>query len=207
MKKLLFLLLLNNFCWAISGPIYKHENEVEQKEWEHLYESINNPSIHTVDITTATISSSTITNLNVSTINGTSFYNFQASTQCFYATTFTTNSSVFTATGLSCSITPSAATSRVKVTVSGTMDSLSNATQASLAVFAGTRIIGQNAGGIAGCSSSGATTVCPVSFSVIDAPLIASATTYTVKLLSTNGASSVQFVGGMDQILILEEVK
>ncbi len=41
MKLFLPLLLIGNFCWAVSGPIYTHENSVEQKEWEHVYQELN----------------------------------------------------------------------------------------------------------------------------------------------------------------------
>lgn len=69
--KIIPLLLLTNFCLAISGPVYKHENETEQKEWEHLYQELSTIFKGNVIVSSVTITSGSVVNL-VGSTNGSS---------------------------------------------------------------------------------------------------------------------------------------
>lgn len=149
-------------------------------------------------VPTNTASAFTVT---VPAVTGTMLTNKTAGTvlQVVNATTTsstTTSSSSFVTTSFSLSITPSATSSKVYITLlGGNGDNLTTSfATLSVTVYRGGTNIGDPSYGL--CSLGGASrTITPLSLSVLDSPATTSSTTYTVYVASTNVAGSVIFNG------------
>lgn len=131
------------------------------------------------------------------------------------ASSFATTSSTFATTNLTADITPSSASSRIKITVSG---DLANSTPGSgggvsayVTLFRGTT---NNLGGTTGFVSNTNRTAAagalftPVAFTVIDTPASTSVTNYNVRIRNDDNASSVAFPSSAapSTVMILEEI-
>lgn len=119
------------------------------------------------------------------------------------------SSSTFTTTNLTASITPSATTSKIRISVMGPfINGSPNSSVGSLTIKRGATNLGDATYGFwrYGAGPAGTTTV-PVYVSYIDSPSTTSATTYTVFISSSDNASGMTFpVGGVTAYISLEEI-
>lgn len=134
------------------------------------------------------------------------FIGFQAPVISSTAASTTTTSVTFVATSLAATITPTSASHRIKISVSGMMKTNTPAA-ASVRVTlkrGSTELSGQTYG-FAASSGAGYN---PVSFIFIDSPATTSATTYTVYVSNDDGVTTVSFnsTAATLAVIILEEV-
>lgn len=125
------------------------------------------------------------------------------------ATSTATTSSTYQNTGLAASITPTSASNRIKITVSGGMQVAAVATsEACITVKRGSTDLSSSAQGFSLIRGQAALTRAPASFVYIDSPATTSSTTYTVAVRSIDNTNSVAFVTGSAElgVIILEEV-
>lgn len=131
----------------------------------------------------------------------------QTAVQSTSTTQFTTTNNTFTTTNLTGTITPSSASSRIRITITNTL-----AVGTTLKTIFGTIARATtNLGGTSGMtefSSAAANQFSPVSISYIDSPATTSATTYNFQIRNTDGTTSV-YAGdnNLTQIMILEEIR
>lgn len=134
------------------------------------------------------------------------FAGFQAPVQGTSTTTFSTTNSVYQTSNLSATITPTSASHRIKVTCSFTA-STSGAGQPQASLFRGATDLDAATNGFIQGNGWGSTPVYfPCSIVYIDSPATTSATTYSVKLKSLNGATTVSIGQGIMQVMTLEEI-
>ena len=192
--------------------------------------------ISSATITNVTATTGTFTNMSISSMtstlpmsarkitglaNGTLSTDAAAFGQIFYfqapvisstTASFSTTSNSYQTTNLpGATITPTSATSRIKITMTGTMQ-VNAATHACIAsLFRGNTDLSTGGNGFSNLQGQafGTFTRTPVAISFIDSPLTASATTYFVKIKNDDGATTVAFPDGNSEtaVLILEEVK
>lgn len=123
-----------------------------------------------------------------------------------------TASTSFISTNLTAAITPTNATHRIKVTVTGVLTA--DSTSLSFQAYASISRNGTNLGGANGFSSAAAIVTSavvdndyPCSFSYIDSPATTSALTYTVIIRSSNAALTASWLrSATTGTIILEEV-
>lgn len=124
-------------------------------------------------------------------------------------TAFTTTSSTFQATGLSASITPTSASNRVKITVSGQVGcanpSLSNVF---VTIKRGSTDLGNSTSGFTAFqSASTSNTHVPLGIVYIDSPATTSATTYEVYIRSADNTTTASLNNAAARAVItLEEI-
>jgi hypothetical protein len=127
----------------------------------------------------------------------------------FFSTTTptTTTSSTFQSTSLTASITPTSASNRIKITVTGMLLSASASNTVQYSIFRGSTDL-SNGNGFGSLRSSTATANprSPASACTIDSPAATTSTTYTVKVASVDNASSCTWGELGTQTIILEEV-
>lgn len=222
MKKLLLLLLIAGTAYA-DGPLFRYKETDTDQEFQNTYQSIRSPSIDfgtakRLNITTSTIqslavstitfvSSATIKNLTITGtlagVTSSKWIQYSAGTDLAGAAT---TSSTYQSTSLTASITPTSASNKVFVWVSTTLRSDITAKQAQLAVFRGATQItaAEGANGESMMFTTvGGDTLVPATFFLIDSPLTASATTYTLKLRNTDNISTVEQGKGTPRSTIL----
>src|ERR1019366_3451083 len=131
---------------------------------------------------------------------------FQAAVQATTTAIFTTTSNTYQGvTGLSASITPSSASSRVRVTVTGTL-SLSASDFMEVTVERGSTNIAATSFGEFISGSGGP--IVPYAMTYIDSPASTSALTYQVFIRNEGNSASVSFGrANATQLLIVEEIK
>lgn len=127
--------------------------------------------------------------------------------QATYATQTTTTSTSYVTTGLSASITPKFATSKILVTVSNTVRAASGG-DCNWTVFRGT-VAGTNLAGagyfVYGTATGGSTTVVSgISINYLDSPATTSATTYTLGFKSSGVSVNSQHADATATITLLE---
>lgn len=129
--------------------------------------------------------------------------------QTLSTTNFSTTSSTFQTTNLSASITPSSASSRIKITVSATMQ-IAAATGVNIfaSLFRGSTNLatGGNLCFARVRSAAAQTTVGSGSMTYIDSPATTSSVTYTVKAKNSDNTTQAEYGNSDDQIMILEEI-
>lgn len=129
--------------------------------------------------------------------------------QTISTSNFATTSSTFQTTNLSASITPSSASSRVKISVSGVMTiNAATGINAFASIFRGSTNLatGGNLDFARVRSAAAQQTVISVAMVFIDSPATTSSTTYTIKLKNSDNATTVEFGQSDDQVMILEEI-
>lgn len=139
------------------------------------------------------------------------FVGFQALVQSTATTQVSTTSSTFTAvTGMSASITPTSASHRIRVTVSGT---LAIGAVAGIVAYATikrgtTELSGTNGFASMESTSALAVDINPCSFSYIDSPATTSATAYQVFIKNSDNSTTVYWLRNSDVLgtIILEEI-
>jgi hypothetical protein len=132
------------------------------------------------------------------------------STQTVNSASFSTSANTFQSTNLSGSIIPSATTSRVQITVTGTMRvAAATGANAFLSVFRGNTNLatGGNTSFVTILSQAAQINKSLAHVSFIDSPLTAGATTYTVKIKNDDSATAVGFGTDSDTVMILQEVR
>jgi hypothetical protein len=136
------------------------------------------------------------------------YYGFQAAVQATSTTSTATTSSTFQSTGTTTSITPTSASHRVRISISGAASCPSNATVSQISIFRGSTNLGAATGFTFVYPSSAATALsAPVAISFIDSPATTSSVTYTVKIASADNSSTVTWNGnGCTTVIILEEI-
>jgi hypothetical protein len=122
-------------------------------------------------------------------------------------TSFATTSTTFALSNLAATITPTSASSRIKVTISSMLTSSAESTAN---VFWSIDRAGTNLGGASGFGRFGAGSVVasayvPISYSYIDSPSTTSSTTYTATLKVDGAITGSLGVSGT-QVIILEEI-
>jgi len=127
--------------------------------------------------------------------------------QAIYATQVTTTSTSYVTTGLSASITPKFATSRILITVSNVGRAASSG-DCNWTVFRGT-VAGTNLASsgyfIYGTATAGSTTVVmPFSINYLDSPATTSATTYTLGFKSSGVSVNSQHADSTATITLME---
>lgn len=134
----------------------------------------------------------------------------QAPQQGQKATSFSTTSSTYQATGLSATITPTSASNRIKISVSvPTLDSAdASAAWAYLTVKRDSTDLSSGGNGFAqNAAGSAIQMLCPASFVYIDSPATTSAVTYQVYLKNDNNVTSVRINALSGScVILLEEV-
>jgi len=105
-----------------------------------------------------------------------------------------TSAGTYVATSTTASITPTSASNRIKVEVSGSMFSVTAGQLVQATVKRGSTDTAPGAGGWMSANIGAANTSIPISFSFIDSPATTSATTYTVNIKS-NSANQFQWGG------------
>lgn len=123
------------------------------------------------------------------------------------STTFkSTTSSTYQTTNLTATITPTSATSKIIVIAFGDLQTGSTTTVVQAALFRDSTNISSNSVGAALlCITAGSQSV-PASMGTIDSPASTSAIVYSVKLASSNNASSVTWGASTGQTLIVLEI-
>jgi hypothetical protein len=137
----------------------------------------------------------------------------QTAVQSTTTTTTTTTSTTFVLTSSAATITPSSASSRIKITVSGCITA--NATTIGGSSFASIDRAGTNLGGAQGfsqgtsmVSSSATDDIYPCAFTYIDSPATTSATTYTVTIRSSVSTQTTKWAqNAITAVIILEEIR
>lgn len=119
-----------------------------------------------------------------------------------------TTSSTFASTNLTASITPASSSNSVLIVATGTLTNNSLAACVSgMAIFRGSTNLGASAGFvIINGSSAGVSLAVPAAIVYLDSPATTSSTTYTVKIRSSDNATSTS-LGGANQtqsIVLLE---
>lgn len=232
---LLTLLLLPALSFA-EGPKYGHSDSNEAQEFENVYNDLRkifNREISSMSVTNFNATNSTFSFVHASTgtfdrldmLNGkiinlangtastdaTAFgqinYGLQKSSQTSINSQATTTSATFQPYGpLKVTITPTSASSRIKVTVS-TLAAPDNpaATDIRVTLNRGATDLGGSTGGFGIGNNSGFT---QVAFTYIDSPATTSATTYQVYFRSS-AAGNNGTIGRNDttQTIIAEEIR
>lgn len=122
------------------------------------------------------------------------------------AVVFSTTNTSFTTTNLFATITPTSASNRVKITVSGGMQCVA-ADTVFLTVANGITNLGPNSGFANLLNGGGSTMRVPVSFTFIDAPATTSAITYNVRIRGAGGGSvSFPSANAEQTVIVLEEI-
>jgi hypothetical protein len=120
----------------------------------------------------------------------------------------TTNSASYVGTGTTATITPRASTHKIKVSVTGTLNNGNAQTNHSyVSIFNGSTDF-SNGNGFAGIFSDTAIGITvPCCLVYIDSPATTSATTYTVKIKSSNGVTNTIWnaLSGT-AVILLEEI-
>lgn len=122
-------------------------------------------------------------------------------------TNFNTTSSTYQSTNLTASITPTSASNKILILVSGRLRTAAGLTSGvSLSIFRGATDLGSTTG-FAYCDADLAgATIDSVGINYIDSPAIASSTTYTVKIKNDDNGTTVGFGGTSTQSITLIEV-
>lgn len=136
------------------------------------------------------------------------FGGFQAPVQTISTTIFSTTSSTFQTTNCTATITPTSASHRIKISISGFFRNNNAATaDAFLNIFRGAvNLASDSANGFARASGTINSLSLNVGFSFIDSPATTSATTYTVRIRNSDNTTLTNFGITQDQIMILEEI-
>jgi hypothetical protein len=129
-----------------------------------------------------------------------------------YATNVSTTSTSFVTTGLTGTITPSSATSKIMVFINSPFRTVGSAGNVGYAtVYRGT-VAGTNLGladgfGSSGNVATGETKDHPFSISILDSPATTSATTYTFAMRSSNASFTVStFMAAKRSTMTLMEI-
>lgn len=128
---------------------------------------------------------------------------------CTTQTSSSTTSATFTTTNSSCTITPSNSSNKVLVFASGTLTNNSlAATVISASLFRGsTNLMGLAGGAAINGSAAGTSLLAPASMTYLDSPATTSATTYFVKIRSSDGATTANWgTTNLSQVMVLLEV-
>jgi hypothetical protein len=135
------------------------------------------------------------------------YYGFQAPVQATSTTIFSTTSSTYQTTNLSAAITPTSASHRVKITITGfARDTNATVTDLNLSIFRDAVDLASDVNGFARVTGASGQISIPISVSFIDSPATTSATTYAVKIKSSDNATAVSLGITCTQIIILEEI-
>lgn len=120
-----------------------------------------------------------------------------------------TTSSTFTNTSLTASITPSSASSRILIMMSGTLQDSSTATRLNVTIKRGsTNIMDSVQGGTHFANNANVGLEVPVSLAFIDSPATTSSTAYTIAIKSSDNATTVRFnnQAALASIVLIEVV-
>lgn len=137
------------------------------------------------------------------------FYGLQKSSQCTVAVASSTAVTSFVPTNLTCQITPTSSSSRIKITVETDANAQDNTVDGFATIERGTTNLGASNGFKVWNTGSGTgTQTVPLSMAYIDSPATTSATTYTVYIKSDNGAKAIGINGAnRTAVMILEEIQ
>ena len=123
----------------------------------------------------------------------------------------TTTLSTFVTTGLSASITPSSATSKILATISGTGFTNGSAVQGVFTLYRGATNLSPTIYGFTTVYASSGATQGGVTFSYLDSPATTSSTSYTLYFSLSNSAGTINFnnvsaLGQPTATIILQEI-
>jgi hypothetical protein len=180
-------------------------------------------NLSTATITTLAVSSITVnthviaggsagTSGQVLTSQGTSpiAWNWKGlvqSVQCTVTSDSATTSATFVPTNLSCSITPKSASNKVKVTTLGTMRFSNAGNFIQTTINRGlTNLAGSGPLAVLVDSVGTARPMASLTMTYLDSPLTASATTYTVYMLSGIAGQTVTYGNTDTRVMILDEI-
>lgn len=202
MKTLILILGLSASCFA-SGPKYVFEDPKMNDELTNVYKDLATILKGSVRISSMTVSSLTVTS---------AFYYLQTSTQGLSITPFATTGSSYGLSNCKAIITPTSATSRIKVT---TTFMLRNSNVAAANAFVSIDRNGTDIGAASNngfgryTGSAGMTGVFswPVSITYIDSPASTSALTYTATIRNDDATTTITLGTTGSQVMILEEIK
>lgn len=121
---------------------------------------------------------------------------------------FSTASGAFVPTGLSATITPSSVTSRIKISVTGTLGNSMASASANASIFRGVTNIGGTDGFVlSGVSAASVTPWTPTCIVYLDSPATTLATTYTLQIKTGGVGTAFWNVGAAKvTVILLEEV-
>lgn len=173
-------------------------------EFNNITNLLNN-----LDAATTTWTNVKVATLNVTTKATLPFGPFQANVSATTVSQTSVSSNAYTNTALAATITPTSASNRIKISVSGDIFNNNSATTARLSVKRGSTEV-TSGGSLAEYHGFTGGSQMPVSFVYVDSPATTSATTYTVCLLSTDNSSAVFFPNNNGTnptgVIILEEI-
>jgi len=126
-----------------------------------------------------------------------------------FSTLTTTTSATFVTSGLSASITPSSATSKILIIHDGTANHLSASNISACTIFRGT-VSGTNLGnastGFLALYVDASSLICSMSMSFLDSPATTSSTTYTIGIKAAAGATLTAQYNSTPSVLTLMEI-
>jgi hypothetical protein len=150
-------------------------------------------TIQATDAVTATLTLPSTTGTLLSTANPQSGGVIQVVTSTISSQVSTT-SNTYVSTGLSASITPKFATSKVFIVMSGQMYSSASA-QGCITIYKnGSNLV--NSSGFSNQYANGVASAGSACFMYLDSPATTSSTTYTVYMLNSNNSASILFNSG-----------
>lgn len=215
-KKILFILFLSSICSA-AGPKYVFQDPKLNDELSNVYHDIGNTLKSNVRISSSTMNGQIDMNSHkiINLSNGTATADAVAYGQLIYpvspsqthgTTISTTSSSAFQPTACQASITPPTSSFRVKVSAYATLKIAGTGTTLRLGLFRGASQV--DSAGLADMTTpANATMTAPWSMSYIDSPASGSLLTYTIKILSSDNTTRVDFgTSNSDWNIILEPV-
>lgn len=137
------------------------------------------------------------------------YYGFQAPVQATDASATSSSSSTFASTTTTASITPTSASHRIKITITGSfVNSNGNVANGFVSIFRGSTDL-SGGGGFTRTGGTTATGIAyPCSLTFIDSPASTSATTYTVKIKNSNNSTVMVWneSGSCTSVITLEEI-
>jgi hypothetical protein len=120
---------------------------------------------------------------------------------------FSTTSNSFQTTNCTATITPTSSSHRIKITVTGVGAVLAASANMYVTIARGTTDLSASGFGFAHVKNGAAVTVAnSCTMCVVDSPATTSATTYNVRIMNDDNATTVEFGVGSDYSMLLEEI-
>lgn len=212
-RKISFLIaFLSTTCFG-SGPLFTHGDTYSDQEFRNVYQDITSPiigvgvastmtitslSVSTITyVSSATVRNMTVANLTVANLIATVSGTVVKISSVTQETQTTTTSSTYQSTALTQSITPSSASNKILIFVTGTIGV--NGTSSDIVVFATIFRGVTNLANAQGMTSRDQSTITladnniPAAMIWLDAPASASSVTYTVKIKNSDNATTVRW--------------
>lgn len=207
----LMVLALWTFAHARTTPLLSHEDPATEKEFTEVYANITNPVI-----STGTAQNLRVVNLAVTgTVSGVRGRALQIK-KCTTTTLFTTTSATFQSSNLTCSITPTVATSSITVSVTTSLrvtPSVASPNEGAVYTIdrSGTNLCDATFGcGTIGFNIGAGTfsqqIEAPLGMTLLDTPNSASSIAYTLQVRKLTGTVAVDVgVQGNTETMVLME--